>query len=72
MGWGKEETSLGGTETGSGEGNRKGKLTRRAGVRVPSTSKRHIVFLMGRSSRRGYMPAASVILTGRWDQRLSE
>ena len=28
--------------------------TRRAGVRVPSTSKRHTVFLMGRSLRGGY------------------
>lgn len=39
-----------------------GGLTRRAGVRVPSTSKRQMVFLMGRSSRGGMMLAASTIV----------
>lgn len=35
-----------------------GEFTPRAGVRVPSTSKRQMVFLTGRSSKGGYMAAA--------------
>ena len=37
-------------------------LTRRALVSVSSTSKRHIVFLIGRASSGGYTPAASVMI----------
>jgi hypothetical protein len=37
-------------------------LTRRAGVRVPSTSKRQIVFLIGRSVREGMTLAAAAVV----------
>lgn len=37
-------------------------LTRRAGVRVPSTSKRQMVFLTLRCSKGGYTLAASVAM----------
>lgn len=39
-----------------------GGCTRRAGVRVPSTSKRQIVFLMGRSERGGYVAAIIAVM----------
>lgn len=39
------------------------RLTRRAGVRVPSTSNRTTVFLMGRSANAGTtLPAAAILL----------
>jgi hypothetical protein len=37
-------------------------LTRRAGVRVPSTSKRQIVFFTGRSASEGKTLAAGVVV----------
>jgi hypothetical protein len=37
-------------------------LTRRAGVRVPSTSKRQIVFFTGRSASEGMMLAAGAVV----------
>ena len=39
--------------------------TRRAGVKVPSTSKRQMVFLIGRASRGEYTLPASVMIYGR-------
>lgn len=38
------------------------KLTRRAGVSVPSTSKRQMVFFMGRSSRGGNLGAVVSVI----------
>lgn len=43
-----------------GEGRRK--HTRRAGVRVPSTSKRQMVFLTGRSANGGYTLTAAAMI----------
>jgi hypothetical protein len=40
----------------------KAALTRRAGVRVPSTSKRQIVFFTGRSASEGKTLAAGTVV----------
>lgn len=44
------------------KGQREVGRTPRAGVRVPSTSKRQMVFFKGRSAREGYTLAASAIM----------
>lgn len=48
--------------TGPGAGNSKTIRTSRAGVRVPSTSNKHIVFLTGLSCREGMTAVATAIL----------
>jgi len=62
---GKEASEL--QEVGEASG---GVHTRRAGVRVPSTSKRQIVFLTGRSFRGGKDATALAIVKGTyWGKR---